>query len=305
MTKSPDRRRLRLACSSTREYSAHSAAMIHSVLEHSGSLDVDITYLHGPTYPDRTAELIRAMVERAGGTISFLRVADDRVTGLRTTGQFPRPMWYRMFLPELLPEVDKILYLDIDTIAVDSLESLWDIDIADHYLAAVTNVFEPHFAHRPAELGLELDAYFNSGVVLMNLDRMRRDSVPDALVACALERGEQLLWVDQDALNIVLGGNRLPLHPRWNCMNSVLNFPWSAAVFGAEAVAEARRHPGIRHFEGPATNKPWHYLCDHEGRELYFHHRRSTPWPRYRLEGLTARNVIRRLGRRLPSGRVA
>ena len=68
-------------------------------------------------------------------------------------------------------------------------------------------------------------------------------------------------------------------------MNSVLTFPHSAATCSArEAVAQARRHPGIRHFEGPAQNKPWHRACDQQLRELYFSHRRETPWPHVDLD---------------------
>jgi lipopolysaccharide biosynthesis glycosyltransferase len=80
----------------------------------------------------------------------------------------------------------------------------------------------------------------------------------------------------------VLGGRRLPLHPRWNVMNSVLLFAAAGDVFGPEAVAQARESAAIRHFEGPDTNKPWHHLCESELRELYLEHRRGTPWPRTR-----------------------
>ncbi len=50
-------------------------------------------------------------------------------------------------------------------------------------------------------------------------------------------------------------------------------------MFGAEAVEEARRNPGIRHFEGPGSNKPWDPGCERAMRELYLDHRSRTPWP--------------------------
>jgi hypothetical protein len=77
-------------------------------------------------------------------------------------------------------------------------------------------------------------------------------------------------------------------------MNSVVLFPWAAEVFGADAVAEARENPAIRHFEGPSVNKPWHVLCDRSMRDLYLEHRRGTPWPKVELEGVTAANLLRR-----------
>jgi lipopolysaccharide biosynthesis glycosyltransferase len=209
-------------------------------------------------------------------------------------------MWYRILLPELLPGHDRVLYLDVDTIAVDNLEPLWETGLDGFYLAAVTNVFQHNHLHRPAELGLDGPGeYFNSGVLLMNLASMRADHATEKLRDCAVQRGDQLEWPDQDALNLVLGKRRLALHPRWNCMNSVRTFPASIEVFGAAAVEEARANPGIRHFEGPLENKPWHYLCGHDLREAYFKHRRATPWPRVQVEGATPANTIRRAARNL------
>jgi lipopolysaccharide biosynthesis glycosyltransferase len=291
---------LHVSCATEGGYVAHSAAMLHSVLARGGGLHVTVHYLHGPDLTSRDRGLLRQMVERAGGRISFLEIADERLHGLPTRGFTRKATWYRIFLPELLPAVERTLYLDADLIVVDSLEPLWTTDVSDHYVAAVTNVFERHEMHRPAELGLPgLGAYFNAGVMLMNLDLMRRDGCTDSLRRYGATHAGELRWRDQDALNVVLGPRRLSLHPRWNLMNSILLFPWSAELFEPQALAEARGDPAIRHFEGPSINKPWHYLCEHELRELYFEHRRHTPWPRYRLEGVTPANVLRRLGRGL------
>jgi hypothetical protein len=75
-------------------------------------------------------------------------------------------------------------------------------------------------------------------------------------------------------------------------MNSVVYFDQANDVFGTEAVEEARRQPAIRHFEGPSINKPWHLLCEWKNREIYFEHRRETPWPRHWPTGLTLGNVL-------------
>jgi len=287
---------IEVACAAEGPYVPHSAAMLHSVLSHTGA--ARIHYLHSPGLPAPTAGRLQRMVERGGGTIVFHRMDREAVAGFPAQHRFTAAMWYRLFLPELLPAVDRVLYLDCDTIAMDYLDELWATDLEDHWLAAVTNVFEPWSAHRPAELGLPgPEAYFNSGVLLLNLGQMRRDRRGEALRELVRTRGEELLWPDQDALNLVLGERRLPLQPRWNCMNSVLAFPAAREVFGDAAVEAARQRPGIRHFEGPDANKPWHLLCEAPGRKAYFEHRHATPWPRTRREGVTAVNALRRLAR--------
>jgi lipopolysaccharide biosynthesis glycosyltransferase len=238
------------------------------------------------------------MVERSGGAISFLGVPDQRVAGLATRDIFPASHWYRVFLPELLPDLPRVLYLDADLIVLEPLRPLWEVDLAGNDVAAVTNVFQRDHVGRLDLLGLPApEAYFNTGVMVMDLERMRREGRVREVLDYGLANREKLFWPEQDAMNVVLWRRRLPLHPRWNCMNSVINFPWSREVLGVEAVEEARRRPAIRHFEGPSINKPWHYLCEWEGRELYFQHRSQTPWPSYRLEGVTPRNVWKRVRR--------
>ena len=269
---------IHVACAVEGAYDAHSAAMLHSVLAHAPARDVEVHYLHGPRFPARSLRRIAAMVARSGATFSPHEIGPERVDGLPVRPEFTAAMWYRIFLPELVPGGERALYLDVDTLILDDLAPLWQIDLGDHYLAAVTNVFQPEHRDRPCSLGLAgPEVYFNSGVLLLNLEAMRRDGATEAMRGYATEQGGRIEWPDQDTLNVVLGARRLALHPRWNAMNS-LRFPWSEEVFGPAAVAEARRHPAIRHFEGPDDNKPWHPRCDRDDRRLYFAHLRRTPW---------------------------
>jgi lipopolysaccharide biosynthesis glycosyltransferase len=287
--------RLEIACAAEgRAYVAHCAAMLHSALTAPGGAGARVHFMHGPDLRPRDVDALAGMVRGLGGAFEPLLVGDERLAGLPTRGFTRKATWYRVFLPELRPDVDRALYLDADLLVLDDLRELWGTDLAGAYLGAVTNVFERHYLGRPAELGLAgPEVYFNAGVLLLDLDRLRADGCSRALIEYGVANRDRLLWRDQDALNVVLGHRRAPLHPRWNCMNAVLSFPWADEVFGAEAVAEARRRPAIRHFEGPDANKPWHVLCDAASRALYLQHRRATPWPRLRLQGRTPRNLLR------------
>ena len=162
---------------------------------------------------------------------------------------------------------------------MSALEALWATDLGDHLVAAVTNAWQWNHAWRPAALGIEPTEYFNGGVLLMNLALMRREGSSAALLRYGHEHAARLPFRDQDALNAVLGPRRLALHPRWNCMNGILTLPSGLAAFGKREVEEARREPGIRHFEGPLYNKPWDPQANPQLREIYEHHRRHTPWP--------------------------
>jgi lipopolysaccharide biosynthesis glycosyltransferase len=289
--------RLDVACAAEgSRYIAHSAAMLHSVIAAHPDDAVHIHYLHGPEFPRPTRERLGGWVRGLGASIQFTLIPDDRLDGVPTRGFTRKATWYRVFLPELLPGRDRVLYLDADLIVIDHLGALFeDPGLEGHSIGAVTNVFQHNDASRPADLGLSGDdVYFNAGVLLMNLAAMREDRSSRELIAYARENAELISFRDQDALNVVLGERRLELHPRWNCMNSFYVLDNATDVFGAEVLEQAKADPAIRHFEGPSVNKPWHYLCDRELREVYAEHRAQTPWPRMRVEGRTPRNMVRR-----------
>lgn len=287
-----------VACAARRDYLPHCASMVHSVLTQGEVGPVEVHYLHGTDVGHDELSSLARMIEENGGHLNSLNVPPERVTGLATRSFLPSAHWYRVFLPDLLPDVARVLYLDADLIVLEPLRDLWDTDLGGTYLAAVTNVLQlDHFGLTHA-LGVAPERYFNSGVMVMDLEAMRRDGCTDAVLDWAGQAGE-LTWPEQDALNVVLGEKRLPLHPRWNCMNSVLNFPWSVYVFGSAAVEEARSSPAIRHFEGPSANKPWHYLSDWDSQRLYLRHRDKTPWPQVDWEGRTPATVLRRYARSL------
>lgn len=275
---------LHVACGGDRRYLRHTAAMLSSVLEHAGGLHVHAYYLHDPALPARYARTLADWVRSRGGELELLPVAAERLEGLPgRAGHLTAGAWYRVFLPDLIPGAERVLYLDADVIAVDSLEPLWAAELAGGMVAAVTNVFNPWDDGRGASLGIPTP-YFNSGVLVMDLEQMRASGTRDAILDWARAHAHVTQWGDQDAVNAVLGPHRAELHPRWNCMNSFHVYPdAAAAVFGRERYEEAIRRPGIRHFEGPSPNKPWDRRCDRPGTADYLRHRAATPWPKRRF----------------------
>jgi lipopolysaccharide biosynthesis glycosyltransferase len=292
-------RELHVACATEGDYVAHSAAMLHSLLVSTADASVHVHYLHGPDFATTDEGLLAEMVESNGGAISFVSVPDDRCRGLPTEGFTGKATWYRVLVPELFGDLDRLLFLDLDLIVIESLQALWETDLRGNYVGAVTNVLPRHYADALTATGFDAATYFNAGVLLMDLEQMRRDGCTEAMVEYGVANADGLVLRDQDALNAVLGSRRLALPPRWNCMNSFFVYPWSAEVFDPDELEDAKRNPAIRHFEGPGINKPWHYLCEQDSRELYAQHRRQTPWPRFRPEGRTAKSVLVRLRRQL------
>lgn len=287
---------MHIACAADVTYLPHCAAMLHSVLCRHAQHGVSVHFLHAPQMGESSLQPLAEMVSSQGGKFHAYPIPDDWIQGLPRLERIPAVMWYRIFLPQLLPEAERVLYLDCDTLLLDDLTPLWTTSLEGYDLAAVANVLEPAMHHWPRELGLpEGQPYLNSGVLLMNLEAMRTTDATGQLLAYGREHGDRLRWPDQDAFNAVLSKRCKWLHPRWNCQNSLFYYPRSIEVFGAQAVHEAVTRPGILHFEGHHVVKPWHCLSKHPYRRHYFEHRRQTPWPKVTLLEASLFNRLLRL----------
>jgi lipopolysaccharide biosynthesis glycosyltransferase len=245
------------------------------------------------------------MALAAGGVVEFLELDEDRLSDL------PGPVrnhggaisCARFLLPDQLPSVDRLVYLDADTLTAGSLAPLAAAPLDGSGLGAVTNVVEPRMRWHLERLGLADRPYLNSGVLVMDLDWMRRHDSPRLLLDCLRDNSEQLLWVDQDALNLVFGDGWARLHPRWNAQNSLWRWPELAAqVYGEDASREALQAPSVLHFEGPSIAKPWHYLCTHPYAAAYRDVAGRTPWGPVRLSDRTPATAL--IARMPPSWRL-
>lgn len=290
-----------VALAADEAYVPHAATVLRSMVLLHDARTVRAHFLHPVGLPEARKAPLRDMLSEAGAQIVFHPVSDESVKTLPAMGRITQVMWYRMLLPELLPDVQRILYLDCDTLVVDDLRPLWDLDMGEAWIGAVGNVFPPDLRNRPEKLGLAEDRYFNSGVLLIDLDRWRSHDVAQHVMSEVFKRPELIQFPDQDALNLVLADHRCSLHPRWNCQNSMFAYPWAEDIFGAGPLEEARSDPAIVHFEGPLQVKPWYSRTGHPYQRAYIDLRAQTPWPMssFEIEGRRG-NVLRRVLRLKP-----
>ncbi len=171
----------------------------------------------------------------------------------------------------------------------DCLLTLWDMPLGNHPVAAVE---EPHFA-RHHVLGLPIGTpYFNSGVMLINLAAWRQTQVSEQAIQFLQDHPNKIEFWDQDALNVVLAGEWLPLHPRWN--QQTIHFEPHKHCFplDGQVLEECLMQPAIIHYT--AKFKPWHYWCEHPLKAEYYRYLRLTPWKNFQLPENRPWNRFRR-----------
>jgi lipopolysaccharide biosynthesis glycosyltransferase len=271
---------IHIVVATDRAYLPWTATLLLSALDRHDPGALIVHLLHGGDVPDTDAQLLDGLVSRGGGTLLSHVVSDERIDALRRPSSGGWVTWYRLVVPDVLGGVGRVVLLDGDTFICEPLGPLWTTALDDSPLAAVANVVEPSKRGRVRALGIaDPRTYFNAGVLLMDLDRLRSEDASSAMLRFAAENAHRISWLDQDTLNVVFNQRWKPLHPRWNAMNSLWTWAsWAREVFGADAVREATQAPAVLHFEGPAMRKPWHYLNDHPWRDAYRATLARTPW---------------------------
>ena len=125
-------------------------------------------------------------------------------------------MYYRWLIPEVLSKYDKVLYLDCDIAVTADVAKLYDTPLGDSYIAAANNFLRDNLInHVKNRLGLPLDEYYNSGVLVINCKRWIENNIKNKCVEC-LKSYDKLACPDQDVLNVVCRGKVVRLDDRWN-----------------------------------------------------------------------------------------
>ena len=126
---------------------------------------------------------------------------------------------HKIYLPEILKDIDKVIYMDGDTVVLKDLRELFDINISSVYAAVAKDGIYYRFPKEMKEMGLDKRGYyFNSGVMLHNLSKEREDNIVEKLVEYV--KTNEDFYGDQDVLNVVLGDKLKLMSYRYNCIST-------------------------------------------------------------------------------------
>ena len=239
--------------------------------------------------------------------IKWIRV-DGSSLGDLATMQGSISCYFRILIPRVLPgNIHRAIYLDSDLLICSDLARLWSQDSTGNLCLAVQDCGAPFidssqavknyhdcapYIHYPQpipnfrELGLDPKApYFNSGVLLFDLDRWRREDTTSQIIECLAKNAQHVHLWDQYALNVVLTGRWGNLDRRWNQGCHVYRFPsWELSPYDKETFDQQRDDPYIVHFT--TAHKPWRASCRHPLREEFIRCLQRTDWAGWRIPRL-------------------
>lgn len=228
----------------------------NSVLKNGGIDEYTVYVLHS----DLEAEDMDAIQSALGKRMKFhfISVPVSLFEGFPTSRRYPQQIYYRLAAPLLLPpELERILYLDVDTIIINTLTELSNMPFDGTYFMACTHVRKTMAKINQARLGMEQETpYINSGVMLLNLPLFREHLNLAEIRAFANKKKSILFLPDQDILTALYGNHvKLLDSLRYNLSDRVLAFHNARNQNRKLDLNWIRKNSVVIHYCG--KNKPW------------------------------------------------
>lgn len=277
---------IHIASCTDRNYVMPTATMMVSACENNADSDITFHIVSDGSVSDKEKEKLCTVVRRyKGKEIAFYDIGENAFESFPGIGRYfnhiTQAAYYRLMLPSILPlGLHKVLYLDGDIIIHDTLASLWKIELDNYPLATVRDMYENDVERYtrldyPPSLG-----YFNSGVLLLNLDCWRKDSLSKICMDFMHHHADRIKFHDQDVLNCVFRETKMMLPLKYNVQNAF--FYRKKEDIGIDVqryedeLTEATEHPVIVHFT--LSQKPWIIGCPHPYAKEFNRYRNMTPW---------------------------
>ena len=192
--------------------------------------------------------------------INIFELTSENLSNARID-RYPISTYFRLLLPKLIPEVNRIIYLDGDTLVFKDLTKMINLEMNNNIILGFVDD-----SYKNAEkYGIKTYKYITAGVLLMNLQKMRKENILQKFVDFIEKNKKNLIQEDQTVINIVLHGRIGLLPPKfgiWDFKNKkkILNHNhYKKKNLGIQAyndreILKGWRHPSIIHF---VFGKPW------------------------------------------------
>lgn len=192
----------------------------------------------------------------------------------------------RLFIGSLVNKnVNRILYLDCDTLIVSSINKLWNLDLKGNTISALKDAFSKYYRKN---IGLSNnDIMFNSGVMLIDLEAWRNQNIEKKALSFILKKNGKIQQGDQGVLNSILSKKTLPLDPKYNLVsifyeltfNEIRLYRAPYNFYDEKAIKDAKKKPVIIHYTSSFYSiRPWFVESNHPITNVWLSYYRRTPW---------------------------
>lgn len=198
----------------------------------------------------------------------------DKISKLKVSDHVSNATYYRLIMAEILPKhIDKILYLDSDVVVISPLEELYNIDLENYFIAA--SGFSGTLVKSKG---------FNSGVMVVNLEKWRNEQISTKVIDFATQNRNKLPYHDQSALNRVIKQNYLIIDRKWNFQVDL-----SPRKIQKPDDNIALKNARIIHYIG--SSKPWYFWISDQRKNIYELYLKKSLWSTSKLQMIFQQTV--------------
>ena len=182
-------------------------------------------------------------------------------------------------------DAGRIIYLDCDVLIRKSIRELWTMDLQGKTIGAMRDAFSRYYRKN---IGLQSDEeIFNSGVMVIDLERWESLDVKDRTLDVFKTRNGKVIMGDQGALNAALHGDVTWISPKYNAVTIFFDFSYREmiryrqppAYYSEQEIFQAVEDPAIVHFTVSFLSyRPWEKGCRHRYAEEWLLCKAMSPW---------------------------
>ena len=241
-------------------YSKYAGVVIASILYNANEDDNLSFFILDSEISDKNKNSINKLKSIHKCEINFVNIDNslfDEYKKVKTNQYISIATYYRLKLSELLPNTDRVIYLDCDIVVNKSLEELFNSELNGCPIGGVSDINKRMVKKNPG--------YVNAGMLVMDLKTIREKNIEPQFLEWTKEHIDTIKMGDQEIINEVLKGNIKLLDERWNVQSS--NFVNRSSY---------THEPYIIHFV--SKRKPWHFGSFSYHKDYYFKYLELTDW---------------------------
>lgn len=277
---------LHIAYSSDNNYVRHLGASMVSLFEHNRDSNHIVIHILDNGIGENSKEKINAIAENYNREIRYYDFNNikEKLT-IDVPDTIAISAYSRLFLSSTInEEVDKVIYLDSDSIVLGSFSDLWSQNVDNFYVAGVLDNATPN---TKSKIGLEVDSpYINSGFLLINLKMWRKYNAERLMIDFILQHEGNVYHHDQGVINGVFANNIKILEPKYNVMTPFFDMSIEqlkklcnvSSYYSQKEIDEAKEKPVFVHFTPAFSSRPWMENCKHPLKNSYLKFLNMTGW---------------------------
>ncbi|HEY8365106.1 MAG TPA: glycosyltransferase family 8 protein [Haloplasmataceae bacterium] len=161
----------------------------------------DIYIMHSRLKKEEILD-IEEFVQKHGSKVIEIKIEEEHFANAPLILNYPKEMYYRLLAFRFLPNLDRILYLDPDILVINSVRELYQLDMDGYlYAAANRNSLSTTTVNKIRLKPYNIECYYNSGVLLMNLELQRKYIIEQEIYDFVKKYQWKLVLPDQDIIN--------------------------------------------------------------------------------------------------------